>query len=107
MKVGELRGSGKRSRVQGCEVIVRKVQIKQVLQSPKGAGFDFPDFAELQVQRNDLARAREAVGGKVVEVVAAEVEQLRRGGETSRHFGVTPTLTCGVLGFDLGRIQPE
>lgn len=63
------------------------------------------DFAELQVKGNNLAAAWEAVGRKVVEVVAAEVKQLRLGGEPSWDFGVTPTLTCGMLGFNLGRVK--
>lgn len=62
------------------------------------------DFAELQVKRNNLAGAWEAVGREVVEVVTAKVEQLRLGGEASRDFGVTLSLTCGVLGFNLGRV---
>lgn len=37
-----------------------------------------------------------------MEVVAADVKQLRLGGEASRDFGVTPSLTCGMLGFNLG-----
>lgn len=65
------------------------------------------DFAGLQVKGNDLAGAREAVGRKVMEVIAAEVEQLCLGGETSWDFGVTLTLTCGVLGFNLGRVESE
>lgn len=105
MKVGELRGSSKSSGVQGCEVIVRQIQIKEVLHSPKGAGFNFVDFAELQVKRHNLAGAWEAVGRKVVEVVTAEVKQLRLGGEASWDFGVTPTFTCGMLGINLGRVQ--
>lgn len=48
------------------------------------------------MKRNNLAGAWEAVGGKVVEVVAADVKQLRIGREASRDFGVTPTLTGGV-----------
>lgn len=103
MKVGELGGSGKGFRIQGCEVIVRKIQIKQVFHPPKGAAFNFVDFAELQVKRNYLAGTWEAVGREVVEVVAAEVKKLRLGGEASWDFGVTLTLTCGVLGFNLGR----
>lgn len=65
------------------------------------------DFAELEVKRNYLAGAWEAVGRKVVEVVAADVKQLRLGGEASRDFGVTPTLTCGMLGFNLRRAETE
>lgn len=107
MKVGELRGSSKGSGLQGREVIVRKIQIKQVFHSPKGTAFDFVYFAELQVKRDNLAGAWEAVGRKVVEVVAAEVKQLRLGGEASRDFGMTPTLTCGMLGFNLGRVKSE
>lgn len=50
---------------------------------------------------NNLAGAGEAAGREVVEVVAAEVEQLRLGGEASWDFGVTPALTCGMLGVNL------
>lgn len=107
MKVGELRGSSKGPRVQRCEVIVRKIQIKQVFHASKGTSFDFMDFAELQVKRNNLSGAWEAVGRKVVEVVAAEVKQLRLGGKASWDFGVTLTLTCGMLGFNLVWVQPE
>ncbi|KAG7239412.1 hypothetical protein INR49_028882 [Caranx melampygus] len=57
---------------------------------------------KLQVKGNNLTGAREAVGRKVVEVVAAEVQQLRLGGKTTWDFGVTLTLTCGMLGFNLG-----
>lgn len=59
------------------------------------------------MERNNLAGAWEAVGGKVVEVVTADVKQLRLGREASRDFGVTPTLTCGVLGLNLGRVKTE
>ena len=103
MKVGEFRDSSKSFRVQGCKVIVRKIQIKQVFHSPEGTTFDLVDFAEFQVKRNHLAAAWEAVGGKVVEVVAAQVKQLRLGGEASWDLSVTSTLTCGMLGFNLGR----
>lgn len=65
------------------------------------------DFAELQVKRNNLAGAWEAVGRKVVEVVAADVKQLRLGREASRDFGVTPTLAGGMLGLNLGRVKTE
>lgn len=60
------------------------------------------DFAEFQVKRYHLAAAWEAVGREVVEVVAAQVKQLRLGGEASWDFGVTSTLTCSMLGFNLG-----
>lgn len=102
MKVGELGGSCKDSRVQEREVIVREIQIKQVFHPSKGTSFNFMDFAELQVKGNNLAGAREAVGRKVVEVVAAEVQQLRLGGKTAWDFGVALTFTCGMLGFNLG-----
>lgn len=59
------------------------------------------------MKRNNLAGAWEAVGRKVVEVVAADVKQLRLGGEASRDFGVTPSLTCGMLGFNLGRVKTK
>lgn len=65
------------------------------------------DFAELQVKRNNLAGAWETVCRKVVEVVAAEVQQLSLSGEASWDFGVTLTLTCGMLGFNLGWVQTE
>jgi len=104
MKVRELGGSGKGSGVQGREVIVRKIQINKCFHPPEGAAFNFVDLAEFQVKRDNAAGAWEAVGGKVVEVVSAEVKQLRLGGEASRDFGVTPTLTCRVLGFNLGRV---
>lgn len=107
MKVGEFGGSSKGFRVQGCEVIVRKIQIKQGLHSPESTTFDLVDFAEFQVKRNNLSGAWKAVGRKVVEVVAAQVEQLRLGGEASWDFGVTPTLTCGMLGFNLRRVKSE
>lgn len=105
MEVGELRGSSKGSGLQGCEVIVRKIQIKQFFHPPKSTSLDFVDFAQLQVKRNNLAGAWEAIGGEVVEVVAAEVKQLRLGGETSWDFGVTLAFTCGMLGFSLGRVK--
>lgn len=73
----------------------------------KSTSFDLMDFAELQVKRNNLASAWEAVGRKVVEVVAAEVQQLCLGGEASWDFGVTLTLTCGMLGFNLGWVRTE
>lgn len=59
------------------------------------------------MKRNNLAGAWEAVGRKVVEVVAADVKQLRLGGEASWDFGVTPSLTCGMLGFNLGRVKTK
>lgn len=105
MQVGELRSPSKGSRIQEIEVIVRKIQIEQVFHSPKGTAFNLVDFAELQVKRNDLAGAWEAVGREVVEVIAADVEQLRVRGEASRDFGVTPTLACGMLGFSLRRTE--
>lgn len=105
MKVVELWGSRKRSRVQRRDVVFRKIQIKQALHSPKGPALDFVDFAELQMKRDHLAGAGEAVGREVVEVVTAEVEHLRLGGETSRDFGVTSILTGGVLGVNLERNQ--
>lgn len=103
MKVGELREPSESFWVHKCEVVVRKVQIKQAFHASKGAAFNFTDFAKLQVKGNDLAGSREAVGRKVVEVVAAKVEQLRLGRETLRDFGVTPTLACGMLGLSLER----
>lgn len=102
MQVGEFGGSIKGSRIQGCEVIIREIQIEQVFHSPKGPAFNFMDFTELKMKRKNLAGAREAVGGEVVEVVAANVKQLRLGGEATRHFGMTPTLACGMLSFNLG-----
>lgn len=59
------------------------------------------DFAELQVERNDLAAAWEAVSGQVVEVVAADVEELRLDRKTPRNFGVTSSFAGGMLGFNL------
>lgn len=82
-------------------MIVRKIQIKQVRHPSEGAGSEFVDSAELQVEGNNLAGAWEAVGRKVVEVVAAQVEQLRRRGEASWDFGVTLRLTCDMLAFNL------
>lgn len=107
MEVGELRCSSKGSGVQGREVIVRKIQVKQAFHPSKSTSFDLVHFAELQVKRNHLAGAWEAVCRKVVEVVAAEVQQLCLGGEASWDFGVTPTLTCGMLGFSLESVQAE
>lgn len=101
MKVREPRGSSEGSGFQRCEVIVRKIQIKQVFHSPEGTAFDCVDFAALQVERDNLAGAGKAAGRKVVEAVAAQVKQLQLGGEASRDFGVAPALTCGVLGFNL------
>lgn len=54
-----------------------------------------------------MVGAWEAVGGKVVEVVAADIKQLRLGREASRDFGVTPTLTRGMLGLNLRRVKTE
>lgn len=65
------------------------------------------DFTELKMKRKNLAGAREAVGREVVEVVAANVKQLRLGGEATRHFGMTLTLACGMLGFNLGTVRME
>lgn len=54
------------------------------------------------MKRNYLATAWEAVSGKVVEVVATDIEQLRLGREASWNFGVAAALAGGVLGFNLG-----
>lgn len=59
------------------------------------------DFAEVQVERNNLARAWETAGRDEVEMVATEVKQLRCGGEASWDFGVTPVLTCSMMSFSL------
>lgn len=53
------------------------------------------------MKRNYLAAAWEAVSGKVVEVVAADVEELRRRWKATWNFGVAPFLASGVLGLDL------
>lgn len=49
-----------------------------------------------------MATAWEAVSGKVVEVVAADIEQLCLGREASWNFGVATGLAGGMLGFNLG-----
>lgn len=48
-----------------------------------------------------MAAAWEAVSGKVVEVVAADVEKLRLGRKATWNFGVAPSFASGVLGFNL------
>lgn len=53
------------------------------------------------MKRNYLAAAREAVGGKVVEVVAADVEELRLRWKATWNFGVAPSLASSMLSFDL------
>lgn len=49
-----------------------------------------------------MATAWKAVRGKVVEVVATDIEQLRFGREASWNFGVAAALASGMLGFNLG-----
>lgn len=61
------------------------------------------DFAELEVKGNNLAGAWKTIGREVVEVVAADIEQLRFGGKATWDFGVSSALTCGMLGFNLRR----
>lgn len=61
------------------------------------------DFAELEVKRNNLASAWKTVGREVVEVVAADIEQLRFGGKATWDFGVSSALTGGMLSFNLRR----
>lgn len=59
------------------------------------------DFAEVQVERNNLAGAWEAAGRDEVEMVATEVQQLRCGGEASWDLGMTTVLTCSMMGVGL------
>lgn len=61
------------------------------------------DFAELEVKRHNLAGAWKTVGREVVEVVAADVEQLRPGGKAAGDFGVSSALARDMLGLDLRR----
>lgn len=61
------------------------------------------DFAELKVKRHNLAGAWKTVGREVVEVVAADIEQLRFGGKAAWDFGVSSALACGMLGLNLRR----
>lgn len=61
------------------------------------------DFAELEVERNNLASAWKTIGREVVEVVAADIEQLCFGGKATWDFGVSSALTCCMLGFNLRR----
>lgn len=61
------------------------------------------DFAELEVEGNNLAGAWKTVGREVVKVVAADIKQLCFGGKATWHFGVSSALTCGMLGFNLRR----
>lgn len=69
----------------------------------KGSAFDLVDFAELKVKRHNLARAWKTVGREVVEVVAADIEQLCFGGKTTWDFGVSSALTRGMLALNLRR----
>lgn len=107
MDVGELGHSSKGLGVQGHEVIIRKIQIQKVFHPLEGTTFNFMDFAGLQVKRNKLAAAWEAVGWKVVEVIIVEVQQLRLGREASWDSSMAPTLTCGMLGLSLEKISFE
>lgn len=59
------------------------------------------------MKRNDLAAAWEAVSGKVVEVVAADVEELRLDWKATRNFGVASALASGMLGFNLEEGKKE
>lgn len=61
------------------------------------------DFAELKVKRHNLASAWKTVGREVVEVVAADIEQLCLGGKAAWDFGVSSALTRGMLGLNLRR----
>lgn len=107
MKIGELWNSSKSFGIQECDLIVREIQIKQVSHSLEGPAFDFVDFAELQIERHNLAGAWKAVGWDVMEVVSTEIEQLSSGGEASWYFAVTTALTCGMMGFSLGSEKKE
>lgn len=53
------------------------------------------------MKRNYLAAAWEAVRGKVVEVVATDVEELRLDWKATRDFGVASSLASGMLGLNL------
>lgn len=61
------------------------------------------NFAELKVQRHNLAGAWKTVGKEVVEMVAADIKQLCFGRKASWDFGVSSALACGMMGFNLRR----
>lgn len=103
VQIRQFRNSSKGSRIQNREVIVREIQINQVFHSPKGSAFNLVDFAELKVKRHNLGGAWKAVGREVVEVVAADIEQLCFGGKATWDFGVPAALARGVLGLNLRR----
>lgn len=103
MEVGELRGSGKRLGGQGSEIIVRQIQINQSLHSPEGTAINLMDLTELQVKGHDLVSAMETVAREVMEMVATEIEELGFRREATGDFGMTTTLACRVLGFNLRR----
>lgn len=101
MEIGEVLDSSKDLWIQQCEVVVREIQIKQVVHSLEGAAFDFTDSAGFQVKRNHLNGAWEAESWDVVEVVSTEIEELRLCWEASGNFGVTLGFTCGMMCFSL------
>lgn len=61
------------------------------------------DFAELKVKRHNLAGAWKTVGREVVEVIAADIEQLCFGWKATWDFGVSSAFAGGMLGFNLRR----
>lgn len=61
------------------------------------------DFAELEVEGNNLASAWKTISREVMEVVAADIKQLCFGRKATWDFGVSSALTCGMLGFNLRR----
>jgi len=101
VQVDELRGPPEDPGAQGGEVVVGQVQVDEVLHAAERAAVDLADLAELQVQGDHPLAARETAAREVVEVVAAEIEELRFGGKAVGDLGVAAALAGGVLRFHL------
>lgn len=101
VQVGELWGTPEDPGAQGGEVVVGHVKVEEACHATERAAIDLAHLAELQVEGHHLLSAWETAAGEVVEVVAAEIEELRLGGKAAGDLGVAAALAGGVLGVHL------